>query len=231
MIYNREPVLDKLFGLTNSMLVPDFIVEVGSFDGESLKTYGTFSPYSRLIGFECNPINYFKRCLGKPVNYMTITNHTGSTEIYRPVSRIDDAGREHTRGNDRVSGIHMVDNATMFETYTTPCSTLDDYFEVPLSQGKTFSLIVDAEGAAYEILQGAQKFLQNVVSMKLELETVSCWEGQKLEAEVLPLVPEKFVKIAETRYTGKPQKQNNSYFFEKDAALYFKSIGGELQGV
>jgi hypothetical protein len=227
MIKDKEQNLDRRFGLTNSFLAPDYMVEVGSFDGESLKQHGTYSPYSKLIGFECNPINYFRSCIGKPVNFLAISDYTGTTEIFMPVlskNKPRNAIRQY-----RTSGTRRLMDVTEFQTYTVPCTTLDSFFAIPLSQNKTFSLIIDAEGTTWEILKGAEQFLKNTLSIKLECETEQCWEGQKLYSDVQIMLP-KFLLMGSTEGTYSTTAVQHGYYLYRtyEGASFFQAVGAEV---
>lgn len=227
MIKDREQNLDRRFGLTNSFLAPDYIVEVGSFDGESLKRQGSYSPYSKLIGFECNPINYFRSCIGKPVNFLAISDYTGTAEIFMPVLS-KDKNRKNIR-QYRTSGTKPLIDGTEFQTFTVPCTTLDSFFKVPLSQNKTFSLIIDAEGTTWEILKGAERLLKNTLSIKLECETEQRWVDQKLYSDVQLLLTKFVLKGSTEGMYSAATVQHGYYLYSTyEGSAFFQAVGAEV---
>lgn len=223
----NEIKLDRHFCITNSFLAPDYIVEVGSFDGETLKKYGSYSPYSKLIGFECNPHNYFRSCLGKPVTFMAVSNHSGVVDITVPTKRNRASNSKAYLA--RTAGIDKSIDVVEFEKHQVPCTTLDDFFSIPISQNKTFSLIIDAEGETWNILSGAKKLLEHTVSLKFESETRRWFENSKLYEDIEPLVSN-FYLCGHNRLPNMSDKHfqfNYYYVKDEDTYAYFGGCGAD----
>lgn len=227
--FNRsEGTLDKQLGLTLSFFRPDYIVEVGTFDGEGIKKFGNYSPRSGLVAFEANPNNFFDYCIGKPVHNLLISDTVGLKEIYEPADRLNVKSHSLAR-NRRVTSMNKVVGGVDFTTYTVLSTTLDTFFDVPISQGCTFALIMDVEGAAWEVLSGAKKFLENTLIIKAELEVSECFHDQKLLPDVEQLLTDKFDVIGATPLVGHRKQISKCYArHNTDVHRYFRSVGAEV---
>lgn len=229
-IINTEGILDKQLGLTISCFTPDYIVEVGTFDGEGVKKFGNYSPRSGLVAFEGNPYNYFKFCIGKPVHNLIVSDVMGVVTINQPTKRTDVANFIETTGL-RSSSIKKVYHATEFKKHKVISTTLDNFFAIPISQGATFVLILDVEGAAWEVLKGAEQFLKNTIAVKAEVERIENFHGQKLLPDVEMLLQKDFIATASTELRP-GQIQHNRYYSRRNSQNvhgYFRSVGAEAQ--
>ena len=227
LIQRSEAAINEAIRSTLSYMRPDFIVEVGSFDGETLRHYVESSPSSRGIGFEGNPNNFFKYCAGKPIHNLIVSNTVGLKTFYEPIER--GRGKTVDWSRSRVSSIMEVSDALLSKQYNVLSTTLDTFFETQINERKTFALIIDAEGSAYNVLDGADKFLDRTILIKAEVEDVACWEGQHLAQDVRNLLVDRFTEVANNKLDPK-QKQHNVVYINKQcekARGYFNAIQGE----
>lgn len=211
MIKNTELKLDQHLSLLISRTAPDYIVEIGCFDGSALAAFGKNSPYSKRVGFEANPSNFFNLCLGKDVQYMAVSNKTGMIKFYEqlPDPKVySSPGRmlKKTGSTFKITGVDK------YVEYTVPCTTLDDFFRIEIDNGKTFVLIVDAEGATKEILEGATDFLKNIIALKIEVESEEYFQGQSLENSCLSLLKDMMLIGQQISSDNRKVIQKNYYF-------------------
>lgn len=199
-----EATLDMKLQKLIALRMPDYIVEVGSFNGEALRQFGLASPYTKTIGFEANPRNFFRFCVGKNIQNMAVSNKSGISFFYDSIKP----------GEDKTGSIFKKISETEDERrkITVATTTLDNFFKIEISRNKSFILIIDAEGAAYEILEGAQRFLKNTIALKVEVETTEFWHGQKLADDVVKFL-ENFTLVARNKGIGRSSDiQKNLYF-------------------
>ena len=215
IIRENEIELDRKLSLLISRAAPDYIVEIGSFDGSALLNFGKSSPYSKRIGFEANPTNFFNLCLGKDIQYMAVSNKTGTVKFYE---QLPDSKVKSSRGRNlkKTGSIFKVVGPTEFAEYTVPCTTLDDFFKIEIENNKTFVLIIDAEGAAKEILEGGKNFLKNTIGLKIELESEIVFIDQALEKSSLNLL-KNMILIGDQDSGGQKVKQKNYYFVSNES--------------
>lgn len=213
-IKNSEVVLDRCLSLLISRTAPDYIVEIGCFDGSALAAFGKNSPYSKRVGFEANPSNFFNLCLGKDIQYMAVSNQTGTIKFYEqlPDPKVRSSPGRMLKKTGSTFKILGVDK---YIEYTVPCTTLDDFFRIEIENGKTFVLIVDAEGSTKEILEGGKDFLKNTIALKIEVETEEYFEGQSLENSCLSILRD-MVLIGNQVSSEKRKVIQKNYYFISD---------------
>ena len=206
-----ETKLDNCLSLLISRTFPDYIIEIGSFDGSSLREFGKSSPYSKRIGFEANPKNFFNLCLGKDIQYMAISNVTGTIKFYE---QLPDQNVYSSPGRmlNKTGSIFKIAGVDKYVEYVVPCTTLDDFFKTEIDSGKTFVLIIDAEGAAKKILEGGRKFLRNTIAIKVELESQEVFLNQDLETDSFNLLRNHLLVGEQLTTNIKLTKQKNYYF-------------------
>lgn len=210
VLKNNEGILDGYLNKFISRTAPDYIVEVGCYDGQALKTFGENSPSSRLVGFEANPTNFFRLSVGKNIQNIAVSNKIGTVKFYEPEH---DANHPARIAKKRGS-IFKVKDAKSYTEYEVLCTTLDSFFQYEIENNKTFVLIIDAEGASREVLEGARKFLKNTTALKIEVEREEIFLNQKLEKSCLELLHDKIL-VAEQIFKSPLEqkiKQTNYYF-------------------
>jgi FkbM family methyltransferase len=215
VVKSSEPILDSCLSHLISRTAPDYIVEIGAFDGSALREFGKISPYSKRVGFEANPTNFFNLCLGKDVQYMAVSNVTGTIKFYEQLPDQNVRSSSPGRMLKKIGSIFKYAGAKNFIEYTVPCTTLDDFFKTEIESGKTFVLIIDAEGTTKEILEGGRNFLKNVTCIKIEVEKEEIFENQSLEHSCFNLL-RNMILIGEQIVAGKEKLKQTNYYFISD---------------
>jgi FkbM family methyltransferase len=151
----------------------EYIVEVGSLDGNDSLFFKEVFPSANVYAIEGLPDNYNKFLKNKTTikTYnLVITDHIGETDYYikniNGIHGIYDRGIEY--GDQKIK---------------LPCITLDKFCEennIP----KIDVLKIDVEGATYDVLMGMTNILPNVSIMHIETETHEFFKNQKLHNEV-----------------------------------------------
>lgn len=168
----KERSLDSRLQKVIAKRTPDYIVEVGSFDGEVLRQFGLASPYSKTIGFEANPKNFFRYCAGKNIQNMAVSDRKGQISFFH--SKIP--------GRSKSGSIlkKQEESDEELQEFSIVSTTLDDFFKIEIERKRTFILIIDAEGTSWQVLRGARQFLKNTIALKIEAESKEHWQGQML---------------------------------------------------
>lgn len=213
VIVRDERFLDQCLENLISRTSPDYIVEVGSYDGSTLRRFSEASPYSKPVGFEANPKNFFNLCVGKNIQHMAVSNAVGKIRFYQQIPE-DSNARQTGRILEKTGSIFKISGVNKFNEYIVPCTTLDQFFEYEIDRKRTFVLIIDAEGATKQILEGAQRLLKTTIAIKVELECVEFFEGQSLEEESFALLKDKLLVGEQLTKleNGEKMKQTNYYF-------------------
>lgn len=204
-----ERQLDSRLQRLIAVRTPDYIVEVGSYDGEVLRQFGLASPYSKTIGFEANPRNFFRFCVGKNIQNMAVSDKIGHVSFFDSTN----PGREKT--GSLLKKVSETDNER--KEVTILSTTLDEFFKIEITRKRSFVLIIDAEGVTWEILRGAQNFLKNTIALKIEVEKETFWKGQKTANEIDKFL-ENHMLIGINKNPGKGSDiQQNQYYVIKDS--------------
>lgn len=218
MFEESEVQLDIRLEKFISRTCPDYIIEVGCYDGDRLNRFGSHSPYSRLVGFEANPTNFFNLCLGKNIQHLAICDRIGSTILYESTLNANNV-RMNVR-NKKTSSIHKRLDSQEFIEYVVPCNTLDNYFKLEIERDKKFVLLIDAEGATADILKGAKNFLKNTIALKIEAEYKEIWKDQKLIDEYPGLLENMFL-LGKQEFKGNNAQTNLYYIGNKFKRVHF----------
>lgn len=118
------------------------------------------------------------------------------------------------------------DRSELLKVTDIECKTLDTtikYLNLPF----TFDFIkIDAQGAEYEILNGALDFLKNsCIGLQLELFNIPLYKGIKLLPEVAEFLNELgFVMVKKLDYHGTFNSQNDCIFLKNDIPEEKKEI-------
>jgi hypothetical protein len=125
------------------------------------------------------------------VNYLNLAigDKTGILDIHRHKD-IKIAGNNSLRVRKQ--------GGEKYEAVSIPIVSLDDFFGSNEFSTDDFSIWIDTEGCAYEVLQGAEKqFLDRTLSLFVEVEDKGFWLGQKQSDKVFQILLSKsFIPIA-----------------------------------
>lgn len=194
---NKELV--DFFYLLQQRLRPAIIFEIGAFGAEfsvEMKRQGFDA-----IAFEANPYNvrHFLdsgSLTGTGVEYlhMAVGKSTGTIEfkIQRKVGGFDVNPVRQT-----ASTLARTRDNVEYETVEVPCVSLDDFRTQRDMEGNTFSAWIDVEGAAGDVLLGAQASLRSCLTLLIEVEQHKFWKDQWMVWEVMDhLMSSGFLPVA-----------------------------------
>ncbi|MEJ0013493.1 MAG: FkbM family methyltransferase [Bauldia sp.] len=160
---------------------PDLFVEVGAYDAATSVQMRRSLPRSRIVAFEANPFNYkrFAKARGlKKGDVEFVLSAVADNSEQRTFTVLGDG----KRANKRSSLLGRSGTGHSYVHVDVPCTSLDEFFRG--SSHRHAALWIDVEGAAREVLTGAQRFLPTVQSLLIEVEEESVWQGQWLKRDV-----------------------------------------------
>lgn len=182
---------------------PERFLEVGCFEGNTSRTVKTTLPNCEVVAYEADPRNYIyfnSDIQSSNVKHVWagISNFTGKENFYL---QSVPGKMNHLWGNNSLN--QRNDDYTKYVEFPVDVYTLDTLH----NPEKTTCMWVDAEGCAYEVLEGAVSLLKNVQCMLIEVESTDHWTDQKMDADVISLLEDQgFTVIA--RDQEYPQQYN-----------------------
>lgn len=200
------PDLVELFLSKTISYGPTDFIEVGCFEGSASKRISKELPSCNVTAYEANPENYdhFKNDLSEyNINHIQkgVSNYNGEATFYRR-----ELPTKKKVGNNSL--MQRVDNRYYANEVKIECVTLD---EAHYSEDKTFSIWIDAEGHAFQVLQGADKVLSKTKYVFIEVEGIQFWKDQKLDSDIVDYLSRKgFIPVK--RDTEMGDRQYNILF-------------------
>lgn len=199
------------------ILKPDVSVEVGAFKAEFSTQMRQIFPLKECFAFEANKSNYEdnkQNVLSYGVDYinLAITDYVGEVEFLVQEGFLHGASYAKDPGNNSI--LKRSDENMYYSSYAVGCTKLDAFFEDSISKRNTFCLWIDAEGASKQVLTGAERLLNNVQSIFIEVEHQKFWKDQWLARDVNDFLSERnFVHVAHDREYA---TQNNVVYLRSD---------------
>ena len=212
--------LRQLYWALLARLQPDVCCDIGTHDGEAALRALEASPRSVVYAFEANPEIFqahqsrLTKATIRAYN-LAITDCTGELTLYAPRRLTKRWTPEGVVAGDVVEGratgktsiLRRAEEASYTE-FRVRSQTLDNFFrEEKRAIGKTtFALWIDVEGAAAQVLAGAEEVLESTAVVFVEVEGYSFWENQRTADFVTTLLSKRgFVALARDREYGDDQ--------------------------
>jgi FkbM family methyltransferase len=182
----------RLFERLLPLVEADLVCDVGSMDGSEALRFAFAVPHASVFAFEPNPWNLepmrANRALGNAgiaVVPCAVTDRSAHQPFH--VLRANYANSNHQRG--RSSLYPAVVASELLEVVDVPTVRLDEYLCQHATPDSRIALWIDAEGMAYEALQGAAALASRLQLVHVEVERVPCMNaGQKLYPDVRRLL-------------------------------------------
>jgi FkbM family methyltransferase len=196
MILNTRRLFIELL----SRMRIDVICEVGSKDGADALCFRRAAPAANIYALEANPEN-FRLMRANPelrqrnitILGLAATNYDGDAEFFL-------VGNPATGGDDwrGMSSLHLRSGAGPKSVARVKAVRLDNLMENKSPPGARLALWIDAEGSAFEVIEGVSGVSQDVQLVHVECETSPCiGASQKLYPEVRALLRKLgFVELA-----------------------------------
>lgn len=164
------------------IIKPDVFFEIGAYEAATSQTVASKLPNSGCFAFEADPDIYghFQdNIAGKKIknfsyNHLAVSDHDGSIAFKKQIKKEDaEVSNLEPSNSIRIKG----DNFE-YTDVTVPCRSIDSIVNEHKLGGR-FVLRIDVEGMCYEVLQGSQSTLENVVAIYAEVEDYIIWQDQK----------------------------------------------------
>lgn len=170
----------------------EVVCDIGSLNGADALRFRRALPAADIIAFEANPRN-FQDMIATPalaragieILNCAAAEREGSAEFY--VVPVADAGNLARRG---MSSLYQRDAADQRGTpLRVTTRRVDQVLIERALAARNIALWIDAEGAAFEVLEGARGVLEYVRLVHVEAETTPCIGAtQKLYPEVAAIL-------------------------------------------
>lgn len=188
------------------VLKPDVVCDVGALDGSLSLVVRDRLPACEIVAFEANPKTHERHASalaarGIAYHNLAISDTDGHITIHAPAGQPD----------GKTSLLLRSENV-LYDEYKVASRTLDGFFRQKLgSQGASFCLWIDVEGAAERVLAGASQVLNQTLAVCVECETFPFWQGGSSASGVAAtLLKAGFLPLARDREYG--DKQFNVVF-------------------
>jgi len=182
----------RLFAKLLPALRIDVVCDVGSLNGADALRFRRAVPLADIVAFEANPENYHAMLATPALQRAAIVTlpyaaaeHDGEAEFFIvPVTNPENLAR---RG---MSSLYQrPEPERRGEVMRVSTRRLDGILAARITNATHIALWIDAEGAAYEVLQGAAGVLDRVSLIHVEVETAPCIGAtQKLHVDVATLL-------------------------------------------
>jgi FkbM family methyltransferase len=189
MIVNTQ----RLFVKFLSRMRINTICDIGSMDGADSLTFRDAAPTSNIYAFEANPENFRRMLDDRALQERSIqvvplaaTNYDGEAEFF--LVETDYSRRDGSRG---LSSLYQ-----RCDPWSTPAGVvrvkttrLDTFLGDKCPPHSRLALWIDAEGKAYEVIEGIRDVVSQIQFLLVEVETEACiGVNQKLYPEVKSLL-------------------------------------------
>ncbi len=183
--------LDRTFVDMVRSMRPTIVTDVGSRDGELASACKRACPTAQVIAFEANPENFFEfaeAACRDGVVFVPLAIGADRATIDLHVPEWASARRGACRQFRGIGSARSRTDTAGHLVYPVPAVPLGEFFALPQHDEATFAHWIDVEGCSFEVLRGfGERLARRTLFFKLEVETESFWNGQKLAADCIEL--------------------------------------------
>jgi FkbM family methyltransferase len=184
----------RLFARLLSRLQISVICDVGSMNGADALEFRAAMPDSWIYAFEPNPQNFGQMQMNQIFEDRDIqlvplaaTNINGDAEFF--LVDADYTRRDFRRGMSSL--YRRADDQGTTAPVRVKTTRLDTFFADKCQHNARLALWIDAEGKAYEVIQGTIGIAERVHLLHIEVETIPCiGSNQRLYPDVKSLLRE-----------------------------------------
>ena len=179
--------MQHFFEALQRVLKPEMTLEIGAHAAP-------FSQRMSHLGikahaFEANPYNHkaFARRIRRRApkvsyHHLAISDSDGTVTFQVKESR---SGREVKKISGNNSLLLRTAPDIVYESVTVPAARLDSFLAANALDGRSFSAWIDVEGALGIVTAGFGTALQSCLSLIVEVEDASFWQGQMLAPDAM----------------------------------------------
>ena len=235
-MYHPIALLYEIYNKNENLIIFD----IGACEGESSIFYSEHFPNAKLYTFEPVPSNFelVKRntALYPAINpfQIALSNQNGTATFH-----VSSGNPDHIDKNDNTDYGNKSSSLLSPELHTTTHKWLkfENKIEVQTQilsdfcKEKEISKIdfihIDVQGAELMVFEGANKFMQNIDCVWMEVEEVELYKGQPLKADVEKFMYERnFFKVLDTTngQAGDQFYAKKDFFIKRKGQLAFYSV-------
>lgn len=186
IVSNSINVLSHYYYELQKVINPDCFFEVGAFEANFSREMRRRFPNAEVWAFEANPFNYehYKSSI-KDINYLNlaISNTNETIRFYLQDKNLKDNSEiEKVRGNNSI--LSRNDSTVSYTDVEVESVMLDSFIEENKLIDKKISLWIDVEGANKNVLVGFENYIENSLSILIEVEEKEYWKEQWLREDV-----------------------------------------------
>ncbi len=210
----------RLFVKLLSRMRISTVCDVGSMNGADSMTFRDAVPESNIYAFEPNPENFRRMQANRALQERNIqvvplaaTDHDGDAEFF-----LVEADYSQPAGQRGMSSLYRRSDewAPPGAVVRVKTTRLDTFLADKCPRHARLALWIDAEGKAYEVIEGVADVVKQIQFLIVEVETEPCiGSDQKLYPQVKTLLQRLgFAELA----TDQPlsQQQFNALFVRRD---------------
>ena len=179
--------LEAMLGRVIQLAAPDLFVEIGAFEASFSRRMRRAFPDATVIAYEANPRVFDRfgaeaRAVGVDYRHAALSDRDGSI-TFNVMEVISGRDMPALNRMGSIKPIAMPDSRSI--EVTVRAARLDS--ELGETAGERACLWVDVEGAAGDVLRGAQRALARTDVLYCEVESGEVWQEQALAPEVIGL--------------------------------------------
>ncbi len=152
------------------------VYDIGALDGRDAATFKQLIPGAQIYAFE-----------GSERNYKLLAENPDVTSFHQIISDTDKEVEYYEKEDRGISGMLNRGDDRPGYVRKANATSLDSFIEKHNIPSPTLTKL-DVEGAAYEVLNGAQKAFKTVKGLHIETEDFPYFKGQMLEQDVFYLL-------------------------------------------
>lgn len=211
-----------LFKILTKAMQPHNVLDIGSMDGSDALMLKKLSTASKCFAFEANPYNFNSMNndprlsdAGVELINKAVADQSGVTSFF--IARQSDDSVDWRRGTSSLLKRDKTSDDIEEVEVQVESITLNEFLQKNCL--KSCAIWVDVEGAAYQVLKGADRVANHIIIGHVEVETSSVWADQKDAISVLDLLDGLgFCTIAR----GGGKNQHDIVFVRKEIANKFR---------
>jgi FkbM family methyltransferase len=186
--------LDNTFVSVVKESKADVVCDIGSRDGEMAIKAKRANPEAQVYAFEPNPENFFEfaeKVVDAGVHFIPLAiGSQNSIEMLKVPSYASKYNNASITRRGIASLKSRVNHKDYIE-YVAPQVKLSSFFQIKGHEKKTFAMWIDVEGGSFEVVQGiGPDIIKNTHAIKVEVETMEVWAGQKNYKDVVEFLGE-----------------------------------------
>jgi FkbM family methyltransferase len=199
-----------LFVYLTRHLDPDLIMDIGSRDGSDALNFKQFNPNAEVIAIEANPTLFEKMS-----DNQQLSEH--GVKIFNLAATNTDGSATFSIFNEQkgTGSLRKRANGQLVETFDVKTQRVDSL--VKNAQFQKIALWIDVEGNSFEVIEGCENLMPNILIVQAEVEATKVFEDQVTQQEIRSKMQANgFIEVEGGVRSG--ANSGNIIFLRKDVA-------------